>query len=448
MAVALGDVNFSDLREFGLGKTSESQTVSNTHPEMADYPTNEPALNNKIIIDADTTSNTPTLNSNSAMSLSHILQPHADQTLSTHNQLQNHPNPAHNSPNYNEMAADPYMMGDADPMILDADDNVTSMNETSTGEDHTAEVESMPIDKLEEESGKLGLPEKKKGGLMGWLNIAASKKRTQKDAEISSLKSIDSDAASQTKKKSAKKLKFTTAIGGPGQSRSATAARDLRQKVQSGEFKPDPGKLERWITRLQNLDPHVQVNNETAKHARHSRCGKWYTVKEPYDTTHFKKHVNDDCQKLKPTAAAEMPEVGKWKEYFDIDVKNGTRPGNIQPIPCPGLTDRDDTRISQYLGRSGAPGGGARSITDIAKQLYGTIFRRLTRQKKKEVLDTQIHEQKWWNDHQNDRVFAQNCQKTVTRTNGERDKPCTNCAYLLHDNRFKDALRKIGRAHV
>ena len=164
------------------------------------------------------------------------------------------------------MAADPYIMGDADPMILDAD-NVTSMNKTSTGEDKTAEVENMLIDKPEEESGKVGLPEKKKGGLMGWLNMATSKKRTQKDAEISSLKSIDSDGASQTKKQSAKKLKFTTTIGGPGQSRSATAARDLRQKVQSGEFKPDPGKLERWITRLHKHDPHVQVNNETAKHA-------------------------------------------------------------------------------------------------------------------------------------------------------------------------------------
>jgi hypothetical protein len=50
-----------------------------------------------------------------------------------------------------------------------------------------------------------------------------------------------------------------------GLSRAATAARELRKKVQSGEFKPNLIKLEIWVAEIKSIDKNAEVNQKTAK---------------------------------------------------------------------------------------------------------------------------------------------------------------------------------------
>ena len=99
------------------------------------------------------------------------------------------------------------------------------------------------------------------------------------------------------------------------------------------------------------------------------------------------------------------------------------------------LTERDDKRIPIYLGRTSAIGGGARSITHIALERFKKFYRKLSKTRKKEVLDVQMHKHQWVNDHFNERVFSHSCLKSVSGIDsfGDRIHPCSSCGFLLCD---------------
>jgi hypothetical protein len=102
------------------------------------------------------------------------------------------------------------------------------------------------------------------------------------------------------------------------------------------------------------------------------------------------------------------------------------KPATARPIPdkpCPGITEQDIDNVEGYLKRTGALGGGSRSVFTMEKFRKG--FSGLNTKRKQEVLDTQQQEQKWRNDHANLRIFSTDCQKTVAdRT--PRTLPCSS----------------------
>ncbi len=102
-----------------------------------------------------------------------------------------------------------------------------------------------------------------------------------------------------------------------------------------------------------------------------------------------------------------------------------------RPLPCPGLSAVQDMRIPTYLKRTSVSGGGARSITIIAKELFSKPFRKLASQRKDIVLDTQRHEQAWTNDHQKLRVFSSCCTNVAHQSDHDKVKPCHSCCALL-----------------
>jgi len=142
------------------------------------------------------------------------------------------------------------------------------------------------------------------------------------------------------------------------------------------------------------------------------------------------------------TAGAGTPTVTQWQEKFNVNVHgmNDTEPK--RSLPCPGVTKNDDAQITTYLGQTGAIGGGARSVTAIARERFRKLFSRLSRKHKQEVLDTQMHEQTWQNDHDNNRVFSKTCLMKVLAPDIEHAHPCPNCSSLLLDPRLVQALRQ------
>ncbi|KAM6495644.1 hypothetical protein JOM56_008350 [Amanita muscaria] len=232
----------------------------------------------------------------------------------------------------------------------------------------------------------------------------------------------------------------------PGDSRSAVASRTLRQKLRSGELEVDDAKLARWKEKCRTMDPD------------------FIKVKEPYDVQRFSEHVSrctpESRQKKAAAGAPSLWKLGRqlgWKVIPSSNKASTTQTtasltpapvaegNNSTPLtyPCPGLTDLDHPRIPIYLRRTGFEGGGARSLTVIAKERFGQSFNELETALKKIVGDVQRHEHQWHNDHQNRRVFATKCEQTVATPplNG-RAYPCTACVQVLRSKHFRAVLCK------
>jgi hypothetical protein len=62
--------------------------------------------------------------------------------------------------------------------------------------------------------------------------------------------------------------------------------------------------------------------------------------------------------------------------------------------------------------------------------------------KRKQVIDTQMHEWKWRNDHENTRLFSMSCEHEVPDRLPLRPLPCHECKNVLHSKAFKNIISK------
>ncbi|KAJ7271321.1 hypothetical protein B0H12DRAFT_985359, partial [Mycena haematopus] len=109
--------------------------------------------------------------------------------------------------------------------------------------------------------------------------------------------------------------------------------------------------------------------------------------------------------------------------------------------PCPGITADDCPKVEGFLRRTGARGGGSRSVFKIVMAKFRKAFHALGKNRQREVRDTQQHEQKWLNDHAHLRIYSAACEKTVPAQT-PRTLPCSACTDLLSRKSFKVALNK------
>jgi hypothetical protein len=374
----MGDHNFSDLKEFALGlggNTTESDNTTSSGLKQTIHVPHIPSTHLSPSVQMETAAapynGTGNPLPNLALSLAHILNPTAPNDLcETEGQdmtcapLDKSSTAEHGNLLLNESSSTAehiqnLPLPDADGMMVDLPPCDPSLDSIKGPIDDDMQLDDRESQKCDGDPLSL-----KKSGLLGWLHVGASKKRKLKDADIASLDSNMSDSAknsSKGQKSMAKKLKtILGAVAGPGMSRAATASRELRQKVQSGEFKPDPTKVKKWAEEIRKIDKNADVNVKTAQDVRHSTCGRWYKTKEPYDTYRFRKHVSEQCSLLPHIAGAGTPTVSQWQQKYNIDVHNTSATQLLQRhLPCPGITENDDTRVTVYLGCTGATGGGA-----------------------------------------------------------------------------------------
>lgn len=278
-------------------------------------------------------------------------------------------------------------------------------------------------------------------GLLGWLKGGSSMKKRKSPSG-----DVDSDGSEKTNQarkpsKQPKVLKEEKSLN-VGISKSATLEREQREQVKNDVFVLYPVKFSKWKVDILAMDKNAVVDEKAVYWVRHSICGKTHKSKRSYDRTWFRRHVNVKCHLLKhPAPAARTPILSQIIEKSaplqrSFVVTRVTR-------ACPGLTSHDDPRITTYLRRSGASGGGARSITTISKILYNKFFRKLSSTRQKEVITTQHNELKWRNEHTLDRVIATDCLKTVkTSTPDEHPHPCPSCDHILRLPNFRKALAK------
>ncbi|KAF4618011.1 hypothetical protein D9613_012841 [Agrocybe pediades] len=252
---------------------------------------------------------------------------------------------------------------------------------------------------------------------------------------------------------------------GDGTSQSAVASRALREKVKQGSFVADPNKLNAWRTKIMASDSQAEFDNKNVRTARHSVCGKWVTVKEPYDTVRWKEHLSWCKEKEAKKGGPKLKTlslfafgVKKVTKAAESDLESSAssetlaRPKITQvagrATPCPGICEVDDPRIGQYLKRTTVLGGGGKSLKEITRRLFTRVnfFSQLESDKDKNmVLDSQMHGWQWRNDHLNQRVYSTACQKVVyMRTDLTKcHKACRECLSLLNTKTgkaFKNAI--------
>ena len=190
----------------------------------------------------------------------------------------------------------------------------------------------------------------------------------------------------------------------PGTSSSAQASQKIRNEANNGTYVAGGKKLENWRRKICKLDPDVKFNKENSRKVFHTRCAWWLLVKEPGDTTRFKEHLQACRVKLVPVEGTLFG-MGWSRERRTEDKMN-----NKLSMPCRGATALDNLLIDQYLKRTGAIGGSARSIHTISKERFSADVKYLTRDQKDEVYAAQRVEWAWRNDHLNLRVHATNCE--------------------------------------
>ncbi|KAJ7034214.1 hypothetical protein C8F04DRAFT_1350091 [Mycena alexandri] len=292
------------------------------------------------------------------------------------------------------------------------------------------------------ESGKA----KQQSSIMGFFSLAGSKSsstgRKKRERERGTDDGASIDSAVPTKKK-VKKL----APENVGISRSAKARQAVMEKLRGGNFEIDGGEYEDWKVKCRAIDKDAEFlgdeNVADVRSVRHSKCGTVIQVREPYDFTRFAAHVNNPkgCPKVKPSA--RMVSI---KRMFTSGPSKTTSLTTIPlPViekPCPGITNHDNSHVDKYLRRSGAAGGGSRSLYKIAREKFNKAFSALKPKRQKEVQDVQYHERKWRNDHVNLRIFSTECKKCVQATSIAKARPCAACSALLSSKSFKKTLKK------
>ena len=223
-----------------------------------------------------------------------------------------------------------------------------------------------------------------------------------------------------------------------GKSQSALASRKLREGVSSGTYVMREKRFENWKEKITNLDPGARFDTKNPRKVFHSLCSTWFLVKEPGDTTRFKQHVKA-CPAKPTPAGGTLMGMGWLKVKGSIDT-SGDRKDEAK-MPCRGVSDVDNPLVNRYLKRTGAGGGGGRSIHVISRERFKEEFKHLTDAQGEVVKVAQRTEWVWRNDHLHLRVYATNCEK-FTWSDSLDLSLCSQCKRLLFHTAFAAAIRK------
>ncbi|KAF8328951.1 hypothetical protein F5887DRAFT_1287968 [Amanita rubescens] len=241
----------------------------------------------------------------------------------------------------------------------------------------------------------------------------------------------------------------------PGQSRSSIHARERWKALNDGTLVIDQNAREVWKEKLRQLDNLVEFDERNPRSVRHSICGEYIKMKDVGDTTRFKEHMKTCTpgnRKRKPSVqtASCSPSLfsfgfRKQSKEAGLKEKEKVQPTRtVHTVPCPGLTEAEDSRIPSYLYRTSASGGGSQSVTVISKERFGCSFSELAPEAKDEVTDLQQARHVWKNDHRRLRVFAASCvrEKVVDSPASGRILPCAPCLSVLKNNTFRSAINR------
>ncbi|KAJ3965299.1 hypothetical protein EV361DRAFT_955152 [Lentinula raphanica] len=268
-----------------------------------------------------------------------------------------------------------------------------------------------------------------------WKQLFASKQKRRSTDDLSS----ESKPPKKSKKTGTSESPSDISSHGPiGLSRSARS--EMASRVAADRGESDAVKREEWKVDICRVDPYASFDEENHRVVICSRCNKPHKVKSNYNVSRFREHY-EACRKKNSKTVLRLTSELLTVTPQPVPARSPTRPqGKDRPQPCPGLTDADNQRISTYLGRSAAPGGGSRPLSVISKELFGKSFRSLGPSEREIVLNVQYHERNWTNEHRKMCVYSTSCTQVSSGTKDGRILPCARCLSLLKNNTFQKRI--------
>lgn len=225
-----------------------------------------------------------------------------------------------------------------------------------------------------------------------------------------------------------------------GHSRSAVAERKQRAAISAGTFEVNDAYFSKFRDQILAVDRHAKFK-PTQKLVQHSKCGKWKTMKSAYSPLVFFKHA-ETCK------GSQYGAITKFISTTECSDENGDdhRPERgYEERACKGLTADVDNRITQYISRPGALGGGGRSVVFLAFHRFGKTYSALPEEQKKEIRQMNEAGWRWILKPEYESIHSKNCLNIisvpVSHVLQDRWKlTCRNCWAIKGDKDFIRAL--------
>ena len=229
----------------------------------------------------------------------------------------------------------------------------------------------------------------------------------------------------------------------PGASKSAKATRDLKARFRAGET-ANPKLLLNFESecRLEDFGCIFSYNREIWK-VFHTRCGSWFMMAEPYSVTVFRTHCGKCREKNNLRSKG-----GRFQLLDGFFAKGAMKaaPKARQKVrePCSGISAITNERVHILCLRPGDDGGGGRSHSVIAQELYETNYGQLTLHQKARVDRFQQKEWTFRVDRKHETVYSTKCDNFVdVWNNAQGPHTCATCLQTLRDDsRLRNALNK------
>ncbi|KAH9991137.1 hypothetical protein BJV77DRAFT_962978 [Russula vinacea] len=241
-----------------------------------------------------------------------------------------------------------------------------------------------------------------------------------------------------------------------GTSKQAASKRRLLEQIRDGTFVRNPKRWEAFKSKLARLDPHFEVSETDptlARSAKHSRCGSWILMAVPYIVERFKTYINSCSYSTEAGGMKTLNNYGiivrpmkALASESPLSIPSTPSPSAVHvPLPCIGLTEKDDPRIAQYFKRTSVNSAGGKDIHDIAMDLFSVAFKNLSKEKKDIVRQKQVQTHIWSIDRMGKSVHA--IGKNPCNGNARQGKdgtlgPCNPCLALLSLRAFRNAISR------
>jgi hypothetical protein len=174
------------------------------------------------------------------------------------------------------------------------------------------------------------------------------------------------------------------------------------------------------------MDPYADVpdNPVCLLSVKHSCCGSWICMSVPYNTEHFKKHVTTCSFSMVTGGMKTLESYGIWALVTNTQLHHSAPSVSTEiciTLPCPGLTEREDQHLKQYIKCTSVTSAGGKNLFKVAKQLFKVKFDTLSSKWKDIVRQKQIQMHCWSVD------WIRKCIHVIGA------KPCTGVSQLAED---------------
>jgi hypothetical protein len=244
-----------------------------------------------------------------------------------------------------------------------------------------------------------------------------------------------------------------TSFGAPvGISAAARSDCQRNEAVASGSFTVDARALELFRSKVLKHDLHAQVDKHGLR-VFHSVCAQWLVMGAPNQMKNFTRHLpkcKGDPRLVAQPITSFFKKAGPGiRELTKLSTGEGGRKqvGKERPSvrPCRGVTSETHPHVASYLVRPNAGGGGGRSLSINANELFGCPYAELSEDEKESVKQLQKNQWTWRVEYTPApaRIHAIACVQVVIE-DGKRC--CTACLLVILSEAFRNVTR-AGSLH-